>query len=59
MYIGDMFLLIEMADKTKKTLTRAQMKKFWEENAKQAARVEEVKQKEEETRRMRKGRREG
>ena len=34
MYIGDMFLLIEMAHKTKKTLTRAQMTKIWEENPK-------------------------
>ena len=33
-YIGDMFLLIEMACKTKKALTRAQMQKVWEENAK-------------------------
>ena len=36
-----------MAHKTKKTLTRAQMKKICEENAKRAARVEKVKKKEE------------
>ena len=46
-YIGDMFLLIEMACKTKKTLTRAQMKKICEENAKRVKRVEKVKKKEE------------
>ena len=48
MFIGNMFLLIEMAHKTKKTLTRVQLKKVWEENAKRVKRVEEVKSKGEE-----------
>ena len=43
--IGNMFLLIEMAHKTKRTLTRAELKKVKEENAKRARRVEEVKRK--------------
>ena len=43
--IGNMFLLIEMAHKTKRTLTRAELKKVREENVK---RVEEIKRKEEE-----------
>ena len=46
--IGNMFLLIEMACKTKRTLTRAEFKKVKEENAKRARRVEEVKRKVEE-----------
>ena len=46
--IGNMFLLIEMAHKTKRTLTRAELKKVKEENAKRARRVEEVKRKVEE-----------
>ena len=32
-FIKDMFLLIEMAHKTKKTLTRAQLRKVRAENA--------------------------
>ena len=43
-----MFLLIEMAHKTKRTLTRAELKKVREENVKRAKRVEEVKRKVEE-----------
>ena len=46
--IGNMFLLIEMARKTKRTLTRAELKKVWEENAKRVKREEEIKRKEEE-----------
>ena len=46
-YIGDMFLLIEMARKTKKTLTRAQMKKICKENANREIRVGKVKKREE------------
>ena len=46
--IGNMFLLIEMAHKTKRTLTRADLKKVKEENAKRVRRVEEVKRKVEE-----------
>ena len=48
MLIGNMFLLIEMAHKTKRTLTRAELKKVREENAKRVSRVEEVKRKVEE-----------
>ena len=58
MFIGDIFLLIEMAHKTKKTLTRAQLKKVRAENAKRVKRVKEVKRKEEgkkETKRSRRG----
>ena len=46
--IGNIFLLIEMACKTKRTLTRAELKKVKEENAKRVKRVEEVKGKVEE-----------
>ena len=46
--IGNMFLLIEMAHKTKRTLTRAELKNVREENAKRVRRVEEVKKKIEE-----------
>ena len=46
--IGNMFLLIEMAHKTKRTLSRAELKKVREENAKRARRVEELKRKVEE-----------
>ena len=45
-FIGDMFLLIEMAHKTKKTLTGAQLRKVRTENARRVKRVEEVKRKE-------------
>ena len=44
----DMFLLIEMACKTKRTLTRAELKKVRKENAERVRRVEEVKKKIEE-----------
>ena len=50
-FIGDMFLVIEMAHKTKKTLTRAQLRKVRTENARRVKRVEEVKRKEEEGKR--------
>ena len=50
MLIGNMFLLMEMACKTKRTLTRAELKKVREENAKRVRRVEEVKRKVEEGR---------
>ena len=50
-FLGDIFLLIEMACKTKKTLTRAQLKKVRRENARRVKRVEEVKRKEEEGKR--------
>ena len=43
--IGNMFLLIEMACKTKRTLTRAELKKVREKNVKRVRRVEEVKRK--------------
>ena len=47
--IGNMFLLIEMAHKTKRTLTRAELKKkIKEENVKRAKGLEEVKRKVEE-----------
>ena len=46
--IGHIFLLMEMAHKTKRTLTRAELKKVKEENAKRVRRVEEVREKEEE-----------
>ena len=58
-YTGDMFLLIEMACKTKKTLTRAQMKKICEENAKRTIRVGKVKKKEEGDKKEEKGKRRG
>ena len=48
---GDMFLIIEMAHKTKKTLTRAQLGKVRAENARWVKTVEEVKRKEEEGKR--------
>ena len=48
---GDMFLLIEMACKTKKTLTMAQLRKVRTENVRRVKRVEEVKRKEEEGKR--------
>ena len=48
---GDMFLLTEMACKTKKTLTMAQLGKVRTENARRVMRVEEVKRKEEEGKR--------
>ena len=54
---GNMFLLIEMARKTKRTLTRAELKKVWEENAKRVKRVEEVKRKEEGKKEVKKSRR--
>ena len=38
-FMGNMFLLIEMACKTKRTLTRAELKKVQEENAKRVKRV--------------------
>ena len=41
MFIGDMFLLIEMARKTNKTLTMAQLRKVRTENARRVKRVEE------------------
>ena len=43
--IGNMFLLIEMACKTKRTLTRAELKKVREENAKRMKRVQDIKKK--------------
>ena len=43
-----MFLIIEMARKTKRTLTRAELKKVREENAKRVKRMEEMKRKVEE-----------
>ena len=46
--IGNMFLLKEMAHKTKRTLTRAELKKVREENVKRVRRVEEVSRKVEE-----------
>ena len=46
--IGNIFLLIEMARKTRRTLTRAELKKVREENAKRVKRVEEIKRKEKE-----------
>ena len=46
--IGNMFLSIEMVHKTKRTLTRAELNKIQEENAKRVKRVEEIKRKEEE-----------
>ena len=46
--IGNTFLLIAMACKTKTTLTRAELKKIKEENAKRVKRVEKVKGKVEE-----------
>ena len=46
--IGNVFLLIEMDCKTKRTLTRAELKKVWEENAKRVKTVEVIKRKEEE-----------
>ena len=48
MLIGNKFLLIEMACKTKRTITRAELKNVWEENAKRVKRVEEIKRKEKE-----------
>ena len=48
MVIGNMFLLIDMAHRTKKTLTRAQLRNMRTENARRVKRVEEVKRKEEE-----------
>ena len=50
-FLRDIFLLIEKAHKTKKTLTRAQMRKIMMENARRVKRVEEVKRKEEEGKR--------
>ena len=49
--IGNMFLLMEMAHKTKRTLTSTELKKVKEENAKRVKRVEEIKRKEEEGKR--------
>ena len=49
--MGNIFLLIEMAHKTKITLTRAELKKVKEENAKRVKGVEEVKRNEEEVKR--------
>ena len=46
--IGNMFSLIEMAHKTKRTLSRAELKKVRKENAEKVKRVEEVKKKIEE-----------
>ena len=40
-FIGDMFLLIEMACKTKKALIRAQLRNIRTENARRVKRVEE------------------
>ena len=51
MFIRDMFLLIEMACKTKKTLTRAQLRNIRTENERRVKRVEEVKRKQEEGKR--------
>ena len=55
--IGNIFLLIEMACKTKRTLTRAELKKVKEENAKRVKRAEKVKGKVEEVKKKSKKRR--
>ena len=43
--IGNMFSLIEMAHKTKRTLTKAELKKVRKKNVERVRRVEEVKKK--------------
>ena len=43
--IRNMFLLIEMAHKTKRTLTRAELQNVREVNTRRVKRVEEVKRK--------------
>ena len=44
-FIGNMFLLIEMACKTKRTLARTELKKVWEENAKKGEKSRRSKKK--------------
>ena len=55
-FIGDMFLLMEMACKTK-TITRAQLRKVSTENARRVKRVEEVERKGEGKREAKKNKR--
>ena len=56
-FLGDIVLLIEMAHKTKKTLTRAQLRKVRTDNVRRVKRVEGVKRKEEGKREAKKNKR--
>ena len=56
---GNMFLLIEMACKIKRTLTQAELKKVREENVRRVKRVEEVKKRVEEEKKEVKRNRQG